>query len=257
ETKRLYAQAQTIADLLHWDSYWEAGTRVLEVGCGVGAQTRIVALQNPEVDFVSIDVSEKSLAQAKATVEELGLTNVTFQTADVLDLPYQDGAFDHIFVCFVLEHLADPLAALQEIWRVLAPHGSITVIEGDHGSTYFYPDSRAAHKAVAAQVKLQQQNGGNANVGRQLYPLLSKAGFEAVEVMPRPVYVDASKPELVEGFIKQTFTAMIQGITEEAVAKQVLSPAELEEGIQALLRTAEGGTFNYTFFKAKGCKTPG
>ncbi|HAP61260.1 MAG TPA: SAM-dependent methyltransferase [Cytophagales bacterium] len=254
EAKRLYDQARTIADLLHWDSYWEPGTRVLEVGCGVGAQTRIIALQNPEVEFVAVDVSEKSLAQAEATIQELGISNVTFQPADVLDLPFEDGAFDHVFICFVLEHLLDPAGALREIRRVLSPHGSISVVEGDHGSTYFYPDSEAARKAVQAQVSLQKQNGGNANMGRELYPLLTQAGFHQVEVTPRPVYVDASKPELVEGFIKHTFTAMIQGITDEAVAKKVISQAELEEGIKALFQTAEGGTFNYTFFKATGRK---
>ena len=82
------------------------------------------------------------------------------------------------------------------------------VIEGDHGSTYFHPDSLAAKRAVQCQVTLQQQNGGDANIGRKLYPLLEKAGFESIQVSPRQIYVDDSKPNLVEGFTKNTFTAI-------------------------------------------------
>ena len=51
--------------------------------------------------------------------------------------------FDHVFVCFVLEHLARPVEALSILERLLRPGGTITLIEGDHGSTYFHPDSAA------------------------------------------------------------------------------------------------------------------
>ena len=52
-------------------------------------------------------------------------------------------------------------------------------------------------------------------IGRRLYPLLTGAGFEAVRVSPRMVYVDASKPEMVDGFIRRTFTTMIEGVRDE------------------------------------------
>lgn len=256
ETKRLNDQATTISKLLHWDSCWPEGSIVLEAACGVGAQTKIISQKNPGVKFISIDLSEKSLSKASRMADELDLQNVELKLADVFNLPFEDAYFDHVFVCFLLEHLADPNAALTELQRVLKPGGTITVIEGDHGSTYYYPESAMAQKTIQAQVALQKLNGGNANIGRQLYPMLTHAGFINVVANPRIVYVDDSKPEMVEGFTRNTFTAMIKGIAEEAIAQDIINKDEFEEGVKDLLRTSEGGgTFCYTFFKVIGYKS--
>ena len=253
ETARLNDQAKSISQILHWDSKWKEGSLILEAGCGVGAQTKIIAPLNPKSNFVGIDLSSKSLRKAKASIEENHIENVVFKKADIFQLPFKDAHFDHIFLCFVLEHLSRPMEAVKELKRVLKPQGTLTLIEGDHGSTYFHPDSENAKKVVAAQVTLQKKKGGNANIGRELYPILHDSGFSDIMVSPRQVYVDDSKPELVEGFIKNTFTAMIKGISEEALAQNIVDKNELDTGIKDLYRTAEGGgTFCYTFFKAKG-----
>ena len=125
------------------------------------------------------------------------------------------------------------------------------MIEGDHGSAYFRPDSEAARKAISALVELQRRAGGNALIGRELYPLLCGAGYSAVRVSPRMVYVDSSRPELVEGFTKNTFTAMVEGIREPAIKAGIIEPQVFEAGVRDLYRTtAEDGVFCYTFFKA-------
>jgi len=69
------------------------------------------------------------------------------------------------------------------------------------------------------------------------------------------VYVDASRPHLVEGFIKNTFTAMIEGIGETAIQKGIVDRLTFEKGIKDLYRTSESdGVFSYTFFKGFGIK---
>ena len=158
-----------------------------------------------------------------------------------------------MFVCFVLEHLPRPAEALTALAAVLKPGGTMTVIEGDHGSTYFHPENAASRRAIECQVELQHRAGGDAMVGRQLYPLLTGAGLHAVTVSPRLVYADASKPALVDGFVRRTFTAMIEGVRMPALAAGLLDAATFDAGIAGLHRTAEpGGTFCYTFFKAVG-----
>ena len=253
EALRLQDQATTLVELLHSDTAYPEGDTVLEAGCGVGAQTATLARNSPKALITSIDVSETSVAEARKAVRAAGLSNVTLRQADIFDLPFAPGSFDHVFLCFVLEHLARPAEALKALQGVLKVGGSITVIEGDHGSAYFYPDSEFARKAVRCQVELQARAGGNALIGRALYPLLREAGFDEVRVSPRMVYVDSSKPELVEGFTRRTFTAMVEGVRKPSIANGLISEADFDRGIDDLYRTAESdGVFCYTFFKAVG-----
>ncbi|MBD3882433.1 methyltransferase domain-containing protein [Phormidium tenue FACHB-886] len=255
ENIRLQDQASTLVELLHSDTSYPAGSRVLEAGCGVGAQTITLAHNSPLAHITSVDISDNSIAEAKKKIEEAGFKNVHFQQGDIFNLAFEPKSFDHIFVCFVLEHLAQPVQALNCLSNLLKVGGTITVIEGDHGSTYFYPDSEAAYKAIQCQVELQKRAGGNANIGRTLYPLLSAAGFSSTQVSPRMVYVDSSKPALVEGFTKNTFTAMIEGVRESSIEAGLLDSETFNEGIRDLYRTAESdGVFCYTFFKAIATK---
>ncbi|PKN52356.1 MAG: SAM-dependent methyltransferase [Deltaproteobacteria bacterium HGW-Deltaproteobacteria-13] len=255
ENIRLQDQASTLVELLHSDTFYPPGSKVLEAGCGVGAQTMTLAKNSPGASITSIDISEASVNEARRKTEAAGMTNVQFAQADIFNLSYEPESFDHIFVCFVLEHLPRPVEALQALKQYLKQGGTITVIEGDHGSAYFYPDSEEAHKAIQCQVELQRQAGGNAMIGRELYPLLHQAGFNAIRVSPRMVYVDSSKPGLVDGFTKKTFTAMIEGVRESAINSGIIEQNVFEKGIRDLYRTAEAdGVFCYTFFKAMGNK---
>jgi ubiquinone/menaquinone biosynthesis C-methylase UbiE len=255
ETVRLQDQASTLVELLHSDTSYPAGSQVLEAGCGVGAQTITLAQRSPEAHITSIDISERSVAEARQKIREAGFTNVIFQQGDIFNLAFEAETFDHIFVCFVLEHLTQPLKALNALKSLLKTGGTITVIEGDHGSAYFYPDNQATQQAIHCQIELQKRAGGNANIGRTLYPLLNAANFSSINVSPRMVYVDSSKPELVEGFTKNTFTAMIEGIRNSAIEAGLLDAQTFDDGINGLYRATESdGVFCYTFFKATATK---
>lgn len=250
EARRLGDQADTLAALLHAGTAYPAGTRVLEAGCGVGAQTAHLVARSPGARFVAVDHSEESLALARARVRAPG---VEWRAADLYDLPFGAGAFDHVFVCFVLEHLKDPARVLAELRRVLRVGGGITVIEGDHGSAFFHPDGRDARAVVDCLVRLQAAGGGDGLIGRRLGALLAEAGFGEVAVEPRTVWADGSSPELVAGFTRDTFTAAVEGVRAEALAAGIATPEAFDRGVAELHRTAgPGGAFHYAFFKATG-----
>ena len=254
ESARLSVQAATLNELLYGDTSYPPGSLVLEAGCGTGAQTPVIVKNSPGAEIISVDISPESLASAKKEAAFDG-KSAEYLNCDIFGLPFTGKSFDHIFVCFVLEHLHDPKGALSSLMRVLKPGGTITVIEGDHGSAFFYPESEAARRNIRCLVELQAKAGGDALIGRRLYPLLKSAGLDSVSVSPRMVYVDSSRPEMVEGFTKKTFTAMVEGVGEDTASSGMMKQEEWNEGILALYRTAEeDGTFCYTFFRATGIK---
>ena len=254
EETRLHDQATTLTGLLHADTRYPAGSRVLEAGCGVGAQTVILAGHSPGASFTSIDISAASLAQARDRTRRAGHANVTFQQADLYRLPYAEGGFGHVFVCFVLEHLRDPAAALTELMRVLSPGGrssSSRVTTARHISTLIV----TTH--VAPSSAWWTCSGGRRGRADRapLYPLLVRAGGREVGVSPRMVYVDASRPALAEGFTRKTFTAMVEGVGGQAVGQGLIDAADWAAGVSDLRRAAgPDGTFCYTFFKAVAFK---
>ena len=253
EYERLQDQADSLVDLLHHDTEYPPGSVVLEAGCGIGSQTLTLARHSPVARFISIDRSAESLAIARQRVEAAGLTNVEFRQENIFALPFAPASFDHVFVCFVLEHLGQPREALQILKTLIKPGGTITVIEGDHGSTYFHPESVRARAAIQCLIDLQLRAGGNSLIGRQVYPLLIEAAFDDVRVTPRMVYVDASRPRLVEGFTRKTFTAMVEGVREAAITRGLVTAEDFDAGIRDLHRTcAADGVFCYCFFKGVG-----
>jgi SAM-dependent methyltransferase len=250
ESERLLAQASSVLDLLHGDTSYPSGSRVLEVGCGTGAQTVTLARNSPGAQFVSFDRNLHSLEQARERLQASEVTNVELRQEELYTLPFERRSFDHVFVCFVLEHLAEPVRALRVLRDLLKPGGTITVFEGDHGSAYFHPDSEIAHRAVACQVELQRRAGGNACIGRELYPLLVAAEYRSARVWPRMVYVDASRPALIDSFTRHTFTGMIEAVRQRALDAGIIDADSFDTGIRDLYRTAANdGVFCYTFFK--------
>ena len=256
EAERLQEQSQILADLLHASTHYPPGGQVLEAGCGTGAQTLELARRSPDTLFTSIDISAESLDAAQQRVAAAGFQNVRFRQADITALPFAPASFDHVFVCFVLEHLPEPDKAVQDLARLLRPGGSLTVIEGDHGTPCFHPDDPAAHEVIACQIELQRRAGGDARIGRRLGPLLSAAGLRDVRVEPCPVYADASRPQRSEDFTRRTFAAMVEGVRDSAISAGLIDAARFDAGMRALHRTAEpGGSFCYTFFKALAVAT--
>jgi SAM-dependent methyltransferase len=255
ESERLADQADTLSGILHYDTQFPLGSKVLEAGCGVGAQTIILAKNSPHAQITSIDISQDSLQHAQSLIEKEGIKNVKFQQADIMDLPFEEESFDHIFICFVLEHLKDPVKALKELKKYLKKGGTITVIEGDHGSCYFHPETEEAVKAWNCLIKAQQDLGGDPMIGRRVYPLLDEAGFNNIEITPRVVYVDHTNPGLVDGFIIKTIIAMVEGVKDQALKSGLITHGEWEKGIDDLYKSAEkDGTFFYNFFKGTGFK---
>jgi ubiquinone/menaquinone biosynthesis C-methylase UbiE len=252
EAVRLDDQSGILEHLLHRDTRYPPGSLVLEAGCGTGAQTRILARHSPGAQFIAVDISEDSIKQAQTRIRAEKISNVYFEAQNLLSLSFPDSHFDHVFVCFVLEHLAKPLNALKEFKRILKPGGTITVIEGDHGSCFWYPETAESLQVWLALIIAQQQLGHDPLIGRRLYPLLAQAGFRIKDVGPRYVYADASKPALLDGMVNKIIVPMVESSKEQIIKFKVIDDKIWQKGIQDLKASGNppNGTFFYTWFKA-------
>ncbi len=246
EHERLADQAAVLRELLHHDTAFAAGTRVVEIGCGTGEQTRSLVANSPGALLTCTDISEQALATARRNVP-----GPDYVRADLFQPPFAAARFDHAFVCFVLEHLADPVAALARVRGLVRPGGTVTVIEGDHDGCTFHPDTPAARRVWACLSECQFALGGDPFIGRRLHPLLQAAGFDDVRVEPRIVYCDASRPETMTGFVARTIVPMVEGVREQALAAGLVDAATWARGVRELAATGgPGGAFFYPFFKA-------
>jgi len=152
------------------------------------------------------------------------------------------------FLFVLFWSISTPVEALQTLKKYLKEGGTITSLKGSW-FCIFLSGSEAAQKAIQCQVELQRKAGGNAMIGRELYPCCVRQALTQFEYL-RMVYVDSSKPGLVDGFTKKTFTAMIEGVREQAIKTGLIEQNIFEKGIKDLYRTAEqDGVFCYTFFK--------
>jgi ubiquinone/menaquinone biosynthesis C-methylase UbiE len=116
----------TLLFLKNWAQIPPSAT-VLDVGCGTGEFEKIVLAENPTQHMVGVDISQKMLAIAQKKCHEY--TNVSFQTASVLQLPFVDDSFDVIVSASAFHYFDAPDAALTEMKRVLKPDGCVVILD--------------------------------------------------------------------------------------------------------------------------------
>ena len=174
DIKRQHAEAARLLDV-------RAGERVLEVGCGLGADARDMArLVGPDGEVVAIDISAAMLAAAKERHED-GLP-VRYEHGDVTALPYDDASFDAVRIERVLQHVPEVDRAIAEIVRVLRPGGRVVVLDPDWGSLAADIDDPAlAHRCTTHMLS----RGVQPRIGIELRRRLTRAGLVDVTVTPQ------------------------------------------------------------------------
>jgi SAM-dependent methyltransferase len=126
-------QQRAILDAYLADVEFPPSARVLEVGCGTGAVTRLLARRPGVAEAVGVDPSPVFVAKAGELAAGLG--NASFEEGDGRALRFGDDDFDVVICHTVLCHVPEPERALAEAFRVLRPGGTLAVCDGDYATT--------------------------------------------------------------------------------------------------------------------------
>ena len=156
------------------------GASVLDVGCGPGTITAAIAALVAPGRVVGLDPSADVVDAARQAAAAAGV-EVEVVVGDVYALDQPDGAFDVVHAHQVLQHLADPAAALREMRRVCRPGGIVAARDSIYRSFAWHPRLPALDRWLTVYCAVAEANGGQPDAGSQLRRWALDAGFAAVE----------------------------------------------------------------------------
>lgn len=163
------------------------GAVLLDVGCGTGEDALALAARTaPGGRAIGVDASAEMVAEARRRAAAAGAREVEFIRCDATALALPDAAVDGCRAERVLQHLADPAAAVAEMARVTRPGGCVVAAEPDWGTLAIEPGEPEAVAQIAAAAARRLRSG---LVGRRLRRLLLDAGLEHVTVAARTLVV--------------------------------------------------------------------
>ena len=209
------------------------GMNVLDVGCGTGAITRIIAeIVNPG-RVIGIDFSAERLEIAKGLAHEAGIENVEFIQCDILQerdfSNWPKNFFNLVWSRFLFEYLKKPEEVLRKLKELVAPGGKVVVADLDgHQGAYFYPIEKEIEQTISKVFRRLPKEGFDPFVGRKLYNMFYKAGFKDIKVhiLPYQVVVGRVSPDVLKNWqikletLKPLFMRILK---DESVVKQTSS----------------------------------
>jgi ubiquinone/menaquinone biosynthesis C-methylase UbiE len=215
-----------------------SGMRLIDCGCGPGSITVDLALVVAPGEAIGIDLREEALTHGRTLARDRGISNVTFQVANVYELPHPDGSFDAAFACAVVQHLGAPLEALKEMRRVLKPGGVIGIVDGSAPITFRYPTNPLLDAWDRLRVLERAYRTGRPSPALELRALLREAGFARTQAFgnmgTETAGTPAGTPEETRS-VAQTHLVQLRGMRGKlAVEQGWATQQELEQMAEAL-----------------------
>lgn len=153
------------------------GQRLLDVGCGPGTITVDLATRVAPATVTAVERTADALDLARAEAQRRDVPNIEFVTSDVHALDLADDMFDVVHAHQVLQHVADPVAALREMRRVCVPGGIVAVRDADYAGFIWYPQLAPLDRWLELYQRAARANGGEPDAGRRLLSWAQQAGF--------------------------------------------------------------------------------
>lgn len=254
EQERLRQQAAFAEHTLFHDIDFSGVENLLEVGCGVGAQSEIILRRFPNVKLTGIDQNEKQLEAAKKHLDSLtwAKNRYDIQKMDASNMDYKSNSFDAAYICWVLEHVTAPEQVLGEVRRVLRPGSWIHIHEVMNHTFFLDPYSPNVWKYWMAFNDYQYENAGDPFVGAKLGNLLVGQGFREIQTKVKTWHFDNRNPEKRRETI-EFWTNLMMSAAEQLIQEKVID-RELAEAARKELKSViknPNAVFFYSFMEAR------
>ena len=180
---RLAIQAQIVQNMegsLLKQAGLKENNKILEMGCGPGFITNVLAKSAPDGEILSIDYSFELLKQFEKNVTEFPAGGVQAVCASGNALPVKDQSRDFVYARFLMQHVIDPVTFIKEGRRVLVENGTFCVVDSDDSLIIHYPENEKINNFLTTVEAIQAERGGDRFVGKKLSHLMSQAGFKEV-----------------------------------------------------------------------------
>lgn len=254
EQSRLTRQARMFENILFNRIDFSEAKRLLEVGCGVGAQTEILLRRFPHLELTGVDRSEAQLAAAERNLAQTAwcTSRYTLQQADATDLPFPDRSFDAAYLCWVLEHMPSPARVLSEVRRVLSPGAVVYVTEVLNASFFLDPYSPHLLRYWMAFNDYQYDSGGDPFIGAKLGNLLLAGGYRDVQTEVKSFHLDNRQPGKRKQMI-EFWQEVLLSAADQLVAADKVDTATVEgmRGELQAVRNDPNAVFFFAFVQAR------
>lgn len=254
EQERLRKQAEFAEFTVYKDINLSSVKNLLEVGCGVGAQSEILLRRFPKMHLTGIDFNHAQLAAANKHLSSLPYAKdrFTLQHMDAGNMSFDSQQYDGAFLCWILEHVPNPTRVLSEVRRVLKPGSMVYITEVMNSSFFLDPYSPNVWKFWMAFNDYQYENAGDPFIGAKLGNLLTSVGFKNIETNIRTWHLDNRFPEKRKEIIDYWTELMLSGadllLKENLVSEEVVDKTEKE---LRLVSNDPNAVFMYSFMQAK------
>jgi len=254
EQDRLRRQARFAEHTIYQNVNFSSSKKVLEVGCGVGAQSEILLRRFPDIKLTAIDLSEKQLSAAKVSLASLAFAKDRYELMQMSgeDLKFEAESFDGAFLCFVLEHVPDPRRVLSEVRRVLSPGGVVYITEVLNSSFFLDPYSPNVWKYWMAFNDYQYDQKGDPFMGAKLGNLLMQNGYRNIETEVKTWFLDNRYPqkrkEIIEFWSELLMSASEQLLSAGYVDQETIDGMKKEMKVVA---NDPNAVFFFSFIQAK------
>ncbi|MCM0605926.1 MAG: class I SAM-dependent methyltransferase [Xanthomonadaceae bacterium] len=253
EQERLYEQARFLESKIFEKIDFVKQTHILEVGCGVGAQTEILLRRFPHIKITGVDASPKQIETAKKHLKkDIQNKRVQLLTGDAFKLPFKKNEFDGAFVCWLLEHVQRPIEILKEAKRTLKTGGVIYCNEVLNSTFFVHPYSPATMNYWFAFNDQQWNLKGDPFVGAKLANYLIAAKFLSVTTEVKTFHYDNRSTKQRAEFIDYWTNLLLSGAPGLLKAKKIdqKTVKEMKAELKRLKNDKDSVIF-YSFVQAR------